>query len=64
MAKVALGGDHADGLDDLRAWYLAGLRPKLAEAARTGVIEPAAVLTLDRQMRGLLDLQEIGGKAA
>jgi hypothetical protein len=55
---------RAQGLDELRAWYLAGLRPKLARAAQTGAVESAAVLALDRQMRDLLDVADGERRAA
>jgi len=41
---------------ELHAWYLRGLRPKLARAARTGVVAPQALEALDAEVRALLDL--------
>jgi hypothetical protein len=41
---------------ELRAWYLAGLWPKLAEAASTGTITPGSASAFDDEMRDLLDL--------
>ncbi len=41
---------------ELQAWYLADLRPKLASAARSGKVMPGAVVTLDAQLRQLLDV--------
>jgi hypothetical protein len=45
-----------DGLADLQAWYLGSLRPKLAQAASRGAIEPAAAADLERQLGAMLDL--------
>jgi hypothetical protein len=42
---------------DLRAWYLAGLWPKLAAAADSGGIEPGLADELDDVMRDMLDLE-------
>ena len=41
---------------ELHAWYFASLRPKLARAARTGVVPPAAAEALDQQVRDFLDV--------
>jgi uncharacterized protein YciW len=41
---------------ELQAWYLAGLAPKLAGAAATGTVSPAAAEALDRVLRDFLDL--------
>jgi hypothetical protein len=50
---------------DLRAWYLAGLWPKLAAAADSGEIEPGLADELDDVMRDMLDLvHETYGEAA
>jgi hypothetical protein len=46
-----------DGLAELRAWYVASLRPKLALAASRGAIEPAAAADLERQLGAMLDLE-------
>jgi len=41
---------------DLQAWYLHGLLPKLARAAKTGAVDVQAVEALDADVRSLLDL--------
>ena len=43
---------------ELQKWYVRGLAPKLAEAARAGVVEAAAVAALDRDVRSLLGITE------
>jgi len=43
---------------ELQAWYLAGLRPKLAAAASTGAITPGSASAFDDEMRDLLDLAD------
>jgi hypothetical protein len=48
----------SDARVELQAWYLGGLLPKLARAARTGVADPGAVEALDAEMRAFLDLPE------
>ncbi|MGZ4388116.1 MAG: hypothetical protein ACXVZL_01905 [Gaiellaceae bacterium] len=45
-----------DGRAELRAWYLRGLRPKLADAVDAGKVAPAAAEALDRQLREFLQL--------
>jgi len=49
---------------ELRAWYLTRLRPRLARAASTGVVTPAAADALDRQVRDVLDLPARSGEDA
>ena len=49
---------------ELEAWYLRGLLPKLARAARTGVADAQAVRTLDADLRALLDIPRERVKAA
>ena len=44
-----------DARAELQSWYVRGLRPKLARAARTGAVDPRAVAELDAAVRGLLD---------
>jgi hypothetical protein len=41
---------------ELQSWYLTSLRPKVADAARSGVVTAAAAASLDRQLRDFLDL--------
>jgi hypothetical protein len=41
---------------ELRAWYLRGLRPRLALAARVRSISAGQAAALDHAMRELLDL--------
>lgn len=41
---------------ELQAWYAGSLYPKLARAARTGAVAPAAADALDRLLRDFLDL--------
>jgi hypothetical protein len=41
---------------ELRAWYLAGLWPKLTAAASTGTITSGSASAFDDEMRDLLDL--------
>lgn len=56
--------EQANGLDELRAWYLGGLRPKLARAVQAGSVAAGAVLALDRQLRDLLDVPDDDRRAA
>jgi hypothetical protein len=49
---------HADKLVELRAWYLAGLRPKLTDAVGAGTVPGAAAAALDRRLRDFLDLAD------
>jgi hypothetical protein len=49
---------------ELQAWYLGGLLPKLARAARTGAADPGAVAALDADVRALLDLSHESEEAA
>jgi hypothetical protein len=44
---------------ELEAWYFDSLRPKVIQAAGSGVVECAAANELDRQLRELLDLPDI-----
>lgn len=39
---------------ELQAWYLTDLRPKIANAARSGRVTGLAAATLDRDLRELL----------
>jgi uncharacterized protein YciW len=55
---------RVEGRAELRAWYLASLRPKLAHAARRGAIEPAAAADLERQLEAMLDLAADDRRAA
>jgi hypothetical protein len=48
----------------LQAWYLRGLLPKLARAARAGLVDPQAVVALDADVRALLDLSQERKEAA
>jgi hypothetical protein len=45
-----------DAGTELQTWYLRGLLPKLARAARKGAVDPRAVGALDAEVRALLDL--------
>jgi hypothetical protein len=45
-------------LVELQGWYVEGLRPKLARAAGSGNVEPAAVAELDRRICELLSLPD------
>jgi hypothetical protein len=49
---------------ELQAWYLRGLLPKLAEAARTGTVSPGAIDALDAELRALLGLPREKKEAA
>lgn len=49
---------------ELQSWYLQGLLPKLARAARTGAVDRAAVEALDTDVRALLDLSRAREEAA
>jgi hypothetical protein len=53
-----------DARAELQAWYLGGLLPKLARAARTGVIDRRAASALDADVRALLDLSHERREAA
>jgi hypothetical protein len=44
--------------ETLQAWYLHGLQPKLARAARDGTVDPRAVAALDDELRALLEISE------
>jgi hypothetical protein len=46
-----------DARAELRSWYVDGLRPKLARAARSGAVDPGAAAALDAEVRKLLDLR-------
>ncbi|HET7137395.1 MAG TPA: hypothetical protein VFI04_03500 [Gaiellaceae bacterium] len=43
---------------ELQSWYLTSLRPKVASAARSGVVTAAAAAALDRQLCVFLDIPE------
>ncbi len=45
-----------DARAELQSWYLRGLQPKLARAARTGAADPRAAAALDAAVRSFLDL--------
>jgi hypothetical protein len=49
---------------ELQAWYLHGLRPKLARAAGSGAVDPRAVDAFDGEMRAFLDLSRAREEAA
>ncbi len=44
---------------ELQVWYLEDLLPKLGRAARTGSVDPRAVVALDADVRALLDLARL-----
>jgi hypothetical protein len=48
----------------LQGWYLHGLLPKLARAAKTGVVNPGAVEALDADLRALLEISQERKEAA
>jgi hypothetical protein len=48
--------EQSQDLVELQGWYVEGLRPKLARAAESGDVEPAAVAELDRRVCELLSL--------
>jgi len=52
------------GRTELQQWYVARLRPRVAEAVRTGVVPAAAAAALDRQVTQLLELPPDRRKAA
>jgi len=41
---------------ELRAWYLGGLRPKLARAVRDGAVDAQAAAAFHADLRRLLEL--------
>jgi uncharacterized protein YciW len=49
---------------ELRAWYLHRLLPKLARAAKTGVVNPGAVEALDADLRAMLEIAQERKEAA
>lgn len=49
---------------ELQAWYLTSLRPKLARAATSDTVPPAAAEALDRQLCAFLDLPETASETA
>jgi hypothetical protein len=51
-----LEGNTTTTLAELRAWYLYSLRPKLADAAGSGAVQPRTAAELDREVRDLLRL--------
>ena len=53
-----------DAEAELQSWYRRGLQPKLAQAARKGVVDPQAVAALDADVRQLLDLSRTQEEAA
>ena len=44
------------GRDEVQAWYLARLRPRVAEAVSSGTVAQDRAAELDRQVRQLLEL--------
>ena len=44
------------GRDEVQAWYLIRLRPRLAEAVTAGRVGRDSAAELDRQVRQLLEL--------
>lgn len=46
----------SSGQAEVRAWYLRGLRPKLALAVRQKNVDAVRVAALDRTMRELLQV--------
>lgn len=58
MVVEASESRRRDERDELRAWYVASLRPKLASAAIRGSIEPAAAADLERQLGAMLRLAD------
>jgi hypothetical protein len=53
-----------DARAEVRAWYLRGLKPKLARAANAGSVDPMAAAALDAEVRNLLDLSRPRDEAA
>lgn len=45
-----------DTREELRLWYVRSLLPKLVQAVYDGTVASAAVASLDRQVRELLEL--------
>jgi hypothetical protein len=62
--KTAANTKAHEARAELQAWYLRGLLPKLAQAARAGVVELQAVEALDGEVRALLDLTQERKEAA
>ena len=44
------------GRDEVEAWYLGRLRPRVVEAVSSGAVARDAAVELDRQVRQLLEL--------
>ena len=44
------------GRDEVEAWYLGRLRPRMAEAVTSGTVARERAADLDRQVRQLLEL--------
>ena len=44
-----------DAREELRAWYLGRLRPRLEDAVTAGTVEPGAVEELDYQLSDFFD---------
>jgi hypothetical protein len=55
MANASTNDPRAE----LQSWYLHGLQPKLAQAARTGAVDPWAVAALDAELQRFLDLSSV-----
>ena len=53
-----------DARVELRAWYLGGLRPKLARASSRRVVDSRAVEAFEAELRALLDLAQETEEAA
>jgi hypothetical protein len=53
-----------DARAELQSWYVHGLQPKLARAARAGAVDPQAAAALDAEVRTFLDLSETRDEAA
>jgi hypothetical protein len=49
---------------ELQAWYLGGLLPKLACAAKAGLVDVGALDALDADVRALLELSREQKEAA
>jgi len=63
MTKIA-NKRTVDARAELEAWYRRGLLPKLARAARSGVVDGRAVDALDADVRALLDISQERKEAA
>jgi hypothetical protein len=49
---------------ELQAWYLEGLQPKLARAARTGAVDPREIAACDAELRRFLRIAAVEENAA